>query len=501
MAYTIKVNIEFVECVAPVEDDPVKHTDGGFTISISEADAINIDKCEHSALKTAFPAIRNAVSNHLTNMSKKKACENGEFEVIENPTPYRVDGEIGRFTFITHSVLDNKQIQYNTADSVFKNLHGKEYYRTIGFKEIALLNGDTEKSFRKTTKMINRFRHQEKGGTPSRTLHESTEKEGCDLLDHIEDKAEAILKNNGFSKDGTCQEIKPEYNNELPVTVDKIDVNTAIVDSSYRIELLPDILNNPVPYENPETTVNITVDDVTVKKQEENRNGIRKTERGKRKYIHNTILHVANSGLSYILNGRSTKDVMSILIAFIIHNGVMGMRFQFFTDGHKILNDTIFKWFRWYKNMGVILDWYHLKKKCKEQLSLALKGYTIRNEILEQLMPLLWHGCTQRAISYLEEISDEFIKNKSALERLITYLTRNTPYIPCYAARKELGLLNSSAIGEKMNDLVVSERQKHNGMSWSKDGSVALATITALKRNNEADKYFEKGEIDFKLAA
>ena len=87
------------------------------------------------------------------------------------------------------------------------------------------------------------------------------------------------------------------------------------------------------------------------------------------------------------------------------------------------------------------------------------------------------------------------------MKKLVEYLKRNTPYIPCYAIRKELGLCNSSAIGEKMNDLIVSDRQKHNGMSWSRDGSVALASITALKRNNESKKWFEEQEIDYKLAA
>nr|WP_319574516.1 hypothetical protein [uncultured Desulfobacter sp.] len=81
------------------------------------------------------------------------------------------------------------------------------------------------------------------------------------------------------------------------------------------------------------------------------------------------------------------------------------------------------------------------------------------------------------------------------------YLKRNKPYIPCYAVRKELNLCNSSAIGEKMNDLVVSSRQKHNGMSWSKKGSLGLATITAIKRNKENDKWFETKSLDFKLVA
>ena len=106
-----------------------------------------------------------------------------------------------------------------------------------------------------------------------------------------------------------------------------------------------------------------------------------------------------------------------------------------------------------------------------------------------------------KAVAYLEDIDKDSIKRIEALEKLIKYLRRNKPYIPCYAARKELGLCNYSAIGEKMNELVVSTRQKNNGMSWSKDGSVSLATITALKRNKANDKWFKTRDLDFKLAA
>ena len=132
---------------------------------------------------------------------------------------------------------------------------------------------------------------------------------------------------------------------------------------------------------------------------------------------------------------------------------------------------------------------------------MALKGRHVRNRILEVLMPLLWHGLTNEAIDCLREISVEEIKNDEAMEKMVAYLERNRNYIPCYALRKELGLRNGSSIGEKMNDLIVSTRQKHNGMAWSKCGSVALATVTALKRNNESDKWFEEKELDFQLAA
>ena len=188
-------------------------------------------------------------------------------------------------------------------------------------------------------------------------------------------------------------------------------------------------------------------------------------------------------------------------IALIFNNALIGNRMQFFTDGHKTLNETILKCFNWFTNMGIILDWYHLEKKCKEQLSMAMKGRFVRNEVLESLLPLLWRGLTDPAIALLEGIEPCQIKNQAMVVKLVQYLHRNRPYIPCYAVRKVLGLRNSSSIGEKMNDLVVSNRQKHNGMSWSKPGSVALATVTALKRNKEARIWFEKGKVEFKLAA
>lgn len=52
-----------------------------------------------------------------------------------------------------------------------------------------------------------------------------------------------------------------------------------------------------------------------------------------------------------------------------------------------------------------------------------------------------------------------------------------------------------------MNDLLVSDRQKHNGMRWSGSGSSALAALDALKRNNEYQHWFEYHEIELKQAA
>ena len=323
-------------------------------------------------------------------------------------------------------------------------------YRTIGFKEIAMIYGDTEESYRKTAKLINRIRYQAEGGTPYRTLQENTEQEGRKLIEYVERTSKCILQHNGFTEDGVYLGHKvPDAENQAVRLSDEIvakAVEKCTDDSSIR----DDILNNPVPYEDPENTVNISIDDVNVKKQKEARKESGGSEKTKCKYVHNTVVHVAKGDKSYTLNGYGIKAVLRYLIAFIFNNSLIGYRFQFFTDGHKTLNQVILKCFSWYRNIGLILDWYHLNKKCKEQLSLAMKGRVLRNKVLEQLMPLLWYGATDKAIDLLKEIEDKSIKSKTDMEKLIDYLKRNRPYIPCYAVRKILGLRNSSNIGEKI---------------------------------------------------
>lgn len=70
--YKINVKVELVECDNSEQDDLTKHPDGSFSTAISEQDAISIDKVDSSVLQTAYPAIRDAISKHLTEISKKK---------------------------------------------------------------------------------------------------------------------------------------------------------------------------------------------------------------------------------------------------------------------------------------------------------------------------------------------------------------------------------------------------------------------------------------------
>ena len=415
---------------------------------------------------------------------------------------YKVDGEVGRFHFTTHRVDSCDGHTYNTAVDLFPSLKAKERYKTFGFKKIAMILGDVESSYRKTTKLINIVRYQEVGGTPCRTLQDNTEKEGARVIDYLEKKTNDVLKRHRFTEDGTYkgnpEDLASIQACRLPE--ETIQQAAAHLDSEYNLE---EILSNPVCLEDPSSSVTICIDDVNVKKQSEERGGtpIDSDKQGKHKFVHNTVARVDKDQKNYCLVGAGMKITVRYLIAFLLSNSLLGYRFQFFTDGHTALNDTIRNCFKWYPNFGIILDWFHLVKKCKEQLSMALKGRLIRNEVLKVVMPFLWNGLTERAIAVLEQIEPEKIKDNEKLAKLLTYLIRNTEMIPCYALRKRLKLKNSSAIGEKMNDLIVSSRQKHNGMSWSKRGSLALAALTAVKRNGEDLSWLEKRKLKFKLAA
>jgi len=78
--YKIKVSVEFVECDETENHEVNKNNDGSFSMIISEQDAISIDMCEKSVLQTAYPTIREAVSNHLSQISKKKPKKKSEKE-------------------------------------------------------------------------------------------------------------------------------------------------------------------------------------------------------------------------------------------------------------------------------------------------------------------------------------------------------------------------------------------------------------------------------------
>lgn len=500
--FNIKVKVEIEESEDLIIDRPIKAEGDCIKLTISEADAISIDKCENALLKTSHEAIRDGISRHLEAVSKKKTIERIDGgQLITNEHPYDVEGEVGRFQFQTHRVEKDEEVIFNSEKSVFPKKNGKEKYKTSGYKEIALIYGVVKNSYRKTALLLNRIRYQEEA-TPMRTLQDNTEREGGKLLEFIEQKTKDIFNKNNFSEEGVPHELE-KYKVKDVLLVPKDEVKKAIEACKLSADKVNEIEKNPVCYEDVSQTVNISIDDVIVKKQKEIRDKKKQeeTKKEKKESTYNTIAHIQKDDMFYIVNGYSVVSTLRVVIGFLINNDLLKQRLQFFVDGQKTLKSTIVKSFLWFNNIGIILDWYHLKEKCKGQLSMAMKGRKSRNNVLAELMYLLWYGMTDKAIEYLNNLDETIMKKTDARDKLIGYIERNRSHIPCYAVRKRLGLRNSSNIGEKMNDLVVSNRQKHNGMSWSKSGSVALASLTALERNKEHASWFGQGDVKFELVA
>ena len=100
----------------------------------------------------------------------------------------------------------------------------------------------------------------------------------------------------------------------------------------------------------------------------------------------------------------------------------------------------------------------------------------------------LWKGEVEAAIQLLRAAS-EWVRNPASVEELIGYLEKRRAYIPDYEQRRRAGLWIASTRVEQNNDWAVSARCKHQGMSWSPQGVLALAALEAARRNGELDAW------------
>lgn len=405
---------------------------------------------------------------------------------------------MGRFSFQNYQAVQQAPgDEPKLLSPIFAPLSGKSWYRTQGFKEMGYVHGTTQDSYRQTSQWLNRIRHQLDGGTPSRSLQDSTQREGKRVLAQLEQKSAQILKAHDFNQQGTPT--KSIAADQQPIHLSAERVAQAIERCGKTDLIREQMRANPVAYEDPQQSVNISIDDVGVKRQSAQRPAAPPDSEATRKYAYQTVVHIDNQTGCYRFNAVGLSVTLSILVAFLLHNDLLQGNLQVFADGQKTLHDSVLTTLAWFTPLQLILDWYHLREKCKLQLSLACNGRHCRNQHLARLTTLLWHGLVDAAVIYLDYLDPNHLKNAQALEQLKAYLRRSRPHIPCYSVRQSLGLRNSSSLGEKSNDLLVSTRQKHNGMSWSKAGSVALAAITALIYNKEYLTWFRTGDLNFKL--
>jgi hypothetical protein len=185
-----------------------------------------------------------------------------------------------------------------------------------------------------------------------------------------------------------------------------------------------------------------------------------------------------------------TYQVGALLAVLEVHRGPR--RLLVLADGARWIRD----WFEGLELQGktMIVCWYHLFKRCYQDLSRACRGREHRQQVQSAVLGALWRGRVAEAIALLREGANE-MKNLEALEDLIRYLELRRPYLPDYAARQRAGLWIASNRVEKFNDWSVSARCKHQGMEWTESGVVALASLEAARRNGELPHWRAQQEL------
>jgi len=391
---------------------------------------------------------------------------------------------------------------------VFPETGPREHHKTVCFRELAVFY-PCDETFRKSAQKLNRaLRRKEGREVRARTMANLVEREGEQIQAHVEKKAERILKDHGFNTDGslTDQEKARSSIEHADVTLDYKVVCHMIeeLNRGQAKEKHVKFCQLHETFEDPSSVkANISIDDVCCKKQKASGRKKGSPPKEKREMVYNTVAHIQDKeSKTYTLNTSTIQQMMIIMLAFLVSNGLMSKpgSLVFFTDGARDLRAAIQNIFS-FLSFKIILDWFHLEKKCKDLLSMAINGKQVKQQLLSELLAWLWLGKVERAVKLLREVSQERIKNQTELDNLIKYLDRNQACIPCYALRKKLGLRISSNPVEKANDLLVSNRQKHNGMSWSADGSTSLATLTALRRNSEDRHWLLNHDISFQFDA
>jgi hypothetical protein len=213
-----------------------------------------------------------------------------------------------------------------------------------------------------------------------------------------------------------------------------------------------------------------------------------------RKEVWTYTAVVLVAGLRYLFAEATAEGLWLQVSALLLQLGVLNGERQLL-----VLGDGA-AWIRtWFESLEIspkamILCWWHLRKRCYEQMSSAGGSKDLRRGLEKELLGQLWEGKVNAAIEVLKGAL-EWVRNPAAVEELIGYLEKRSAYIPDYQQRQRAGLWIASTRVEKYNDWAVSARCKHQGMSWSPRGVLALAALEAARRNGELDAWRRDGVL------
>jgi hypothetical protein len=220
-------------------------------------------------------------------------------------------------------------------------------------------------------------------------------------------------------------------------------------------------------------TIQLQMDEVKTKSQEDDK---------KWNLTYTATLETADKRCFYLAAESVERLTQQVLVYLTVLGLFLGKRLEVVSDGASWIGD----WVGSLNEVVVehVLCWYHLRKRVYESLG-ALGLSKERRKLLErEILRCLWQGRTAEAIWILWGVrppsrADQRRPNRS--DELMGYLLRKRHMIVNYEARKQSGLWLASTRVEKWNDTAVAIRCKHNGMSWTMQGVLAVALYAAQK--------------------
>ena len=378
---------------------------------------------------------------------------------------------------------------------------------------------------------LNRLLHR--GNTDSlkmKTITEMCDRHGNQILNYQEQHAREVLEQHHFDPDTG----KPACDAGVQFLQESVAVNHTQIDPSlidnyvkdYNSRKNDDILiqmtdQQKAAIESPDmSTVYICLDDVGVKRQKEKREKTSHHATGthadsaetelsaapktkSRPSVETSVAHICVDNMRYVLLADSILQLCLNVLAFLLEfNLLADHRLIFMTDGASNIRTSLREVFG-FRQYTVLLDWFHLRKHCAEIISMMLRSgkenRDVQYQIKRSLFRYLWCGNVQGAITYINGLSTDDIRNEFRRTELVEYLKRKEYAIQCYAVRRYLGLSTTSNPVEKANDLTVARRQKKKSMSWSRHGSRGLAALTALYMNHEADNWHSNNVLRYEM--
>lgn len=87
--YEIKIQVDIRPTEQDVTQSATPSDDGSFRLVIGRESGRSIDQCEQALLAVNYPAIREALSRHLSEVSRQEAEANRPGVVKKTPIPTR----------------------------------------------------------------------------------------------------------------------------------------------------------------------------------------------------------------------------------------------------------------------------------------------------------------------------------------------------------------------------------------------------------------------------